>query len=1048
MRNHSKDLVGMRWSAYFIMLLFVLLAVDAMAQGSRTISGSVTDQQGEALIGVNVVLKGTTSGTITDFDGKFSMPGVNQNSILEFSYLGYTKVSRTVGTAQVINITMEEDRKTLDEVLVVGYASQTKATVTGAINSVKSEELLKTPVANISNALAGRTSGLTAIQRSGEPGRDQSTLRIRGIATLNSGEQAEPLVLVDGVERNFNEIDPNEIETINILKDASATAVFGVRGANGVILVTTKIGREGKPNVSYTSNFAYQNPTRLPKSVTSPEYAQLYNEAWANDGNTEKIFSDEDIRLFGTGESPYTHPNNDWYDLMIKPLSFQQQHNINVGGGAKNTRYFVSLGYFQQEGAYREAQLYKDINGNPNYSRFNFRSNLDFKLGDKTEISMKIGSQVVDARYPGVDTGALFGSVLSAAPISTPGIVDGKLIKSIEGGTKMVSENPFYSIIGLGWRDIYNNNLNANLSFRQNLSDLVKGLTARGMISYDGFYSHTLNRKKEVEEYIMRKNIWSTDPDELAANPFIFELARQAGPISTSESWGKNHKIYGEAALEFDRKFELHQVTGLVLANFQKFYAPSLRFGLPAGYAGLVGRVTYNYAHRYLAEINMGYNGSENFPAGKRFGFFPAFSLGWTASEETFFPKSDFFSYMKIRASYGEVGNDKLGNYRYLYRPSVYSLAGRYFLGEEQSVGNPRSPFTYVEQEIGNPNVTWERARKSNVGMELKFLNDKLSMTLDGFYEYRDQILWQREDQTVLVQARLQPTNIGIVSNRGLELEMGYDDKIGDFKYGIRGNFSWSKNRIEYKSESPKPFDNLYETGNSVGQYKGLIFEGFYNTWDEINDPARPRSSWEGNGLKPGDAKYRDIAGDPATGGPDGKIDENDYSNIGFTPFPAINYGVNLNLAWKSLEFSVLFQGVGQVSTYFAGSAAYPFYSGFRTAFTWHKERWTEERYLNGEVISYPRLTTSASPNLHNYRMSTLWLQDASYIRVKNIEMAYRFKSVDLKVVKLNSMRVFVNAQNLFTFTKMRYFDPEAPAGQGTFYPQMRVFNAGLSVQL
>jgi len=1016
------------------------------AQSQSVVSGRVTDKQGEALIGVNVVVKGTTQGTITDFNGNYTIAGIKPGVTLQYSYLGYNTVS-IIFRENTINVVMEEESKNLEEVMVVGYASQKKATVTGAINSVKSTELLQTPVANISNALAGRTSGLIAVQRSGEPGKDQSTLRIRGIATLNSGDSSEPLVLVDGVERNFNEIDANEIETINILKDASATAVFGVRGANGVILVTTKVGREGTHNISYTSNLAWQNPTRLPRSVTSAEYATLYNEAWKNDGNTENIFSDKDIELYANGSSPYTHPNNDWYDLMIKPLAFQQQHNINVSGGAKNTKYFVSLGYFQQEGSYKEAQLYKDINGNPVYSRFNFRSNLDFTLGKYTEISVKLGSQNVDARYPAVETSALFGSVLSAAPISTPGIVDGKLIKSIEGGTKMVSENPFYSIIGLGWRDLYTNNLNTNLTVRHKLDYVVKGLTARGMISYDGFYAHTLNRKKEVEEYIMRKNIWSTDPQELAENPFIFELVRQAGPISTSESWSKNYKIYGEAALELDRSFGKHQLTGLVLTNFQKYYLPSLAFGLPTGYLGIVGRVTYNYANKYLAEINAGYNGSENFPEGKRFGFFPALSAGWTISREDFFPQGDVFTFAKLRASYGEVGNDKLGSARYLYRPSVFAISGNYLFGEDLGVGKPSASTNYVQQAIGNPQVSWERARKSNIGLETRFFKNKLNLSIDGFYEYRDQILWKREDQTVLVQANLQPTNIGIVSNRGFEVELGFEDKLKDFTYGIKGNFSYSKNKIEFKSEAPKPFANLYQTGYAVGQYKGLIFDGFYNTMEEINDPTRPKSAWEGTSLKPGDMKYKDIAGDPVTGGPDGKIDDNDYTNIGHTPFPDITYGLNLNAGYKGLEFSVLLQGVANVSTYFDGFAAYPFYSGFRTAFTWHKERWTEERFQNGEVISFPRLTTNASATGHNYRMSSFWLQDASYLRIKNIELAYKFKKVNLGIIGLKSLRVFVNANNLVTFTKMRYFDPEAPSGSGTFYPQMRVFNGGISVQ-
>jgi TonB-linked SusC/RagA family outer membrane protein len=474
---------------------------------------------------------------------------------------------------------------------------------------------------------------------------------------------------------------------------------------------------------------------------------------------------------------------------------------------------------------------------------------------------------------------------------------------------------------------------------------------------------------------------------------------------------------------------------------------PSLAYGLPSGYLGIVSRITYNYAHKYLAEINAGYNGSENFPSGKRFGFFPAFSIGWAASEEDFFPKNDIFTYAKLRASYGEVGNDKLGAARYLYRPSVFGLSGNYIFGEDVAVGKPGTATNYVQQAIGNPNVSWERARKTNIGLEAKFYKNKISLTLDGFTENRDQILWKREDQTTLVQANLQPTNIGIVSNRGFEVELGYEERKKDFSYGIKGNFSYSKNKIEYKSEAPKPFPNLYQTGSSVGQYKGLIFEGFYNTMDEINDPERPKSAWEGTSLLPGDMKYKDIAGDPVTGGPDGKIDENDYSNIGHTPFPDITYGINLNASYKGLEFSVLFQGVSNVSTYFDGSAAYPFYSGFRTAFTWHTERWTEERYNNGDVISYPRLTTSASGTGHNYRMSTFWLQDASYLRVKNIELAYRFKKVNLGIIGFNSLRLFVNTNNLFTFTKMRYFDPEAPSGSGTFYPQMRVFNCGLSVQ-
>jgi len=1025
-----------------VIVLLFMLVIGSCLHAQQIARGFVVDEDGVPLIGANIMIKDSYTGTITDENGGFTLQVPGSDAVLVISYIGYAPTEVLVGSDFYVECSLKPDMTDLEEVMVVGYGSQNKVSVTGSITTVKSEELLKTPVANISNTLAGRVSGLIAVQRSGEPGKDQSTLKIRGIGTLYEGSQSDPLILVDGVERGFNELDPNEIESVNILKDASATAVFGVRGANGVILVTTRTGQVGRPKVSYSSNVALQNPTRLPRSVNSYEYAQMINEAINNDNPlTEPMFSEEDITLFRSGEDPIGHPDINWYEEIVKPISLQQQHNLNISGGSNVARYFVSLGYFEQDGAYRQADLIKEINGNPNYRRYNFRSNLDFDVNENLSIAIKLGSQVVQARYPGVSAQTIFTNVLSGAPMATLGIVDGKLIKEIEGGWRRVSENPFYDMVGNGYIKNYRNQLNSNLQIRQKLDFITKGLVARVLVSFDGYYDHNIRFIKSVEEYKLVKNIYTEDPQELEKNPYLFILQREEGPIRSSESFGKDRKTYGEAALEYNRTFDSHTVTGLVLGNFQRRYWPKLEYGLPNTYLGLVSRITYDFRHKYLAEFNLGYNGSENFPEGQRFGFFPAFSAGWIISEEQFFPDNGWVTFLKLRGSYGEVGNDKgtsLERDRYMYLPSVYTISGNYYWSEDIGIG-PTAASNYVESKIGSPNVTWERARKINVGIETNLLHGKLSLTTDFFQETRENILWKREDIPIIVQAALQPQNIGKVENKGFEVELNFRDRLGQFEYYVIGNYSFARNKILYKSEPEKPFPGLMETGNPVGQYKGLIAEGFYNSWDEINDPDRPISAWEGAGLQPGDMIYRDITGD-------GYIDDNDMTNIGYSNFPEIMYGLTLGIRWKGLECSVMLQGAENVSNYFVNQAAWPFFSGFRTAFQWHTERWNEERYLNGEAISFPRLSSNPSASDHNYRISSFWLEDASYLRIKNVELAYRFGNARFKSLGINSIRVYINGQNLHTWTAMRYFDPESPGGGQGFYPLMRVFNVGLSV--
>jgi TonB-linked SusC/RagA family outer membrane protein len=507
----------------------------------------------------------------------------------------------------------------------------------------------------------------------------------------------------------------------------------------------------------------------------------------------------------------------------------------------------------------------------------------------------------------------------------------------------------------------------------------------------------------------------------------------------------KWRKIYGEAAIDYSRVFnDVHTVSGLILGNAQKGYYPGMDQMLPAAYLGLVARVTYDYKSKYLSEFNMGYNGSENFPLGKRFGFFPSFSLGWIATNESFFPENRWLTFMKVRGSFGEVGNDKIGGERYLYRTFAYQLG---YGGNQQAVFgeaglNMARLQMYKEGRLGNPNVTWERARKSNIGLELKFIEDKLSLTADYFQENRDNILWKLSTVPEMVWAEAPPANIGKVDNYGYEIEVGFSDKINAFSYWLRGAYSFARNKIVYKDEPKQPYEWMQQTGRPIDQYFGLIFEGFYNSWDEINDPSRPRSQWEGPGLQPGDMKYKDLNGD-------NMITVEDKGAIGYSNWPEGTYSFSLGASWKGFDFSVLFQGSANVSVMYASKAAYPFTAGWGPAYDWNLERWSAERYENGEKITFPRLQIDPNNNTdHNYQASSFWVQDGSYLRLKNAEVGYRFSPDFLNKIGISSMRIYASGNNLRTWTNIKYrMDPDARELWGRVYPPMRVYNAGINFQ-
>ncbi|UII24876.1 SusC/RagA family TonB-linked outer membrane protein [Fulvivirga maritima] len=994
----------------------------------RTIKGIITDDNGDPLPGVSIQIKGTTRGTISDVDGSYTITVPDNQTVLVFSFIGMHTQEMAVGNRNVIDISLKSATQSLDELVIVGYGSQKKETLTGSVASIQTRELVQSPVSNISNSLVGRMPGLIAMQSSGEPGYDQSTLKIRGISTLNGGSESDPLILVDGVPRNFNQIDPNEIETVTILKDASATAVFGVRGANGVVMITTKTGVAGKPQISYTSNFGFQTPTQLPEMLNSYEYAKLHNEASENMGQTP-YFSQQDLDLYQSGEDPYFHPSIDWFDFVLKDFSFQQSHNFNVRGGTDKTKYFISLGYFDQNGAYDVEDIQDSFSANPRYKRYNLRSNFDIDFNDNFSGSVKLGGQFTDSNYPGYGAGEIFFRILNSNPIMNPGIIDGKLISGVEG-LPSSSGNPVSAIVNNGYQNNFTSTLTANVSLEHKLNFITQGLKVRGMVAYDNYYTHNVRRNKAMDTYRIIK-----DPDEPTTPIFIFE--GNEAPFSFSESYGRNRRVYSEYAIEYNRVFGDHTVSGLALYMQEKYTAPGQEYNVPRGYQGLVGRVTYNYKSKYLTEVNMGYNGSENFPEGSRFGFFPSFSVGWVLTEEGFMPDSDLLSFLKIRASYGEVGNDKIGGARFLYLPSVYyTNSGGYHFGDQEG-GSYQYYNGAQEGRLGNSNVTWERAKKTDIGLESSFFGDKLVINADYFMERRDNILAYLGTVPLIVQADLPPYNIGKVENKGFEVEVNYNNHIGLFKYWVKSNYSFAKNEIKYMDEPDRAYEWLRRTGKSVGQYWGLESDGIYNTEEELENA--PTSSYTSE-LQPGDIRYVDQNGD-------GVIDDYDAVPIGYSRLPQIVYGFSCGFEFKGWDFSILFQGAERTSTYIDQMAAWAFDTDWRNATTKHLERWTPERYAAGEKITYPRVQLSPTPGDHNYRASDYWLKDASYLRLKNAEIAYSFKPASFAKLGIERVRVFANGNNLITWSEMDTYDPEAPEGRGEFYPQMKVYNVGVNVQ-
>lgn len=1036
--GHEKHLEKMNQTVTFwlvrklIVGLLCICSTAATFAQTATVSGVVKDDTGEPVIGAGVLVKGTTLGTITDIDGHFSFRADDLNGVLVVSFVGMETQEIPMKGKGTFDIVLKSSNTLLEEVQVVAYGAQKKVTLTGSISSVNTDELLKVPTASIGNMLSGVLSGVSSIQSSGQPGGDDPDVFIRGISTLNT-MNAKPLYLVDGVERSFFQIDPNEVENITILKDASSTAVFGVRGANGVIIVTTKRGKEGKAKINASFSYGIQTPTRMPEFVNSYDYATFLNEAYTNDGKDPK-FTPEAVEAFRTHSNPIIYPDTDWMELLFKSSAPQTQGNVNISGGTERVRYFISMGMLDQKGFFKNHDTRYDANFN--FNRYNYRANLDIDFTKTTLVAINMGGRVEKRNFPrsGDDINQLFRRIYWATPFSGPGIVDGKWIKGNSQYLPVGLSDGLGNIYGRGYGSKTTNVVNLDLALTQKLDFVTKGLQFKIKVAYNSGYDHTKERATSIESYQpwYRKDVtWMEHPAGSDPNEVVYIQDGEAGLISYAESFGKSRDWYAEASFDWKRDFGLHHLSALALYNQSKTYYPDSDYpGIPRGYVGLVGRVTYDYDNKYLIEGNVGYNGSENFAPGNRYGFFPAVSGGWVLTQEEFLKDNPVVNFLKIRASYGIVGNDRYHPYgtgfmdRFLYLPNSYFIGSGYQFG----TGTSWSPGAY-EKSFGNSGLSWEKSAKQNYGIDFSLFNQKLSGSIDYFYEKRTDILAKASTDPIIHAMSLPVLNLGIVSNKGVELNLKWNHKINSFRYWTNLNVSYAKNKIVYQDEVPSEYTYTLKTGHPVGQPFGLKVRGFY--YEGMEDVADHSYV-----LKEGDVVYEDL-------NHDGKIDDNDKTAIGYPSYPLLNAGLTLGFEYKGFDFSMLWVGATKTSRVLEETFRKPLGETYDRSLMSHQftDRWTPETAATAKL---PRATIDGVKN--NYRDSELWVKDASYLRLKNIEIGYNFRLPFMPKIGMEKMRVFMTGYNLLTFDKLKISDPESMSSGVPQYPVMRVINLGLNV--
>ncbi|CDN30521.1 SusC/RagA family TonB-linked outer membrane protein [Mucinivorans hirudinis] len=1024
-----------------------------LQQKNITVAVKVTDVTDMPIVGATVFLESNTRiSAATDVQGIAVLRNVPEEGTLEISFLGMvTQKIKINGRAQ-IHVTLKEDVKAIDEVVVVGYGKQKRSGMVSSVNTVTSKEI-RLPTRNLTNNLAGQLAGLIAIQRSGEPGEDDASFWIRGVSTFRGG--TAPLVLVDGVPRRMQDIEPDEIDTFSLLKDAAATAVYGAEGANGVILITTKRGRVERPKISFSAEHSIVTPTRLPGFLGSVEFMNAYNEALWNEGSPD-IWTQEYISRFDKNSPDRDsdlYPNVNWLDLLNKTTS-STRATVSFQGGTEKARYFVGTSYYTESGIFKKNRQ-AEYNNNIGLDRFGLRSNIDLNVSNTTLLSLDVNSTYTELNSTGFPSAYIFRQMLTTCPNLFPMVYSDGTLAGHPQGKDESRQNPYNMLMNSGYQKEWRVNLQTKIALTQQLKFITEGLNARINVAFDANVDFNTERMKNPIEY----NATGRDDNGKLIYTNVNPNGTDNLSMTTGASASKN--IYIDASLNYNRTFnENHDVTAMFLYMQKDRQVHST----PLAYRkqSLVGRITYSYKSRYNFEGNFGYTGSENFAAGHRFGLFPAVGVSWYLSNEKFYSGKvkDILSKLKFRVSYGLTGNDATGGARFLFRGTIDQRATPYSLGwTDTNLLNSLSGIR--ESQFAAPNLTWEIETKRNYGIDIGMFNGKLDLAIDYFDNLREDILLRRQTipkVTGFVQMPWQ--NFGRVQNRGFDASLVYNQTFGAVRLGFRANVTYARNKILEIDEVPPRYEWMARTGTRIGERYLLQADGFYRYEDfDITGEGLARrftlkegvvrSSYNAN-IRPGDLKYKDLNGS-------GVIENYDHAFGGAPPNPELVYGFGINVEYKGFYAGVFFQGAGSTSTVLGGyfdAGFFPFSRSYTQSSlrSFATDRWSD-RGANGTVVEprwdalYPRLSTMGNEN--NSRLSTHYLRDASFIRLKNAQVGYNFPKRWLSRIGVNSARVFCTGTNLAVWDKIKYWDPEmGNANEGLNYPLTMNISFGLEVVL
>lgn len=1019
---------------YIVLLLMAVLLVPQSLQAQENkklvIKGVVEDALGP-IVGASVVAKNQPGvGAITDLDGRFSLK-VGPYDVLQITFVGYQSVEIPVLSIKDTNnlkVAMKEDNQTIDEVVVTASGVQKKKTLTGAITNVELKHL-NAPGANLSNSLAGVVPGIIAMQSSGEPGENMSQFWIRGMSTF--GAKSGALILVDGVERSFNEIPVEDIESFSVLKDASATAIYGQRGANGVVLITTKRGEKGKVKINVKAGFDWNTPVKVPEYASGYDWARLANEALV--GRYENpLYTNEELDIIQHGLDPDLYPNIDWRDLMLKKGAPSYYANISFSGGSDNVRYFVTGRYTGENGRYRTSSSENKYNTNSTYERWNYRANVDMNLTRTTVLSVGVGGWLINRTSPSSGSSDIWSSFASYTPLTAPRKWSTGQWPIVGGMT-----TPEYQMTQTGYRTIWENKMETNVGLEQDLSFITKGLKFNGVFAFDTYNKNTIVREKGEE-------LWSAESMRNGNGNLVLKREANAKAMSQAKTVEGDKRYYLQASLDYSRLFaDKHRVGAFAMVYQQEtsdvnFAEDDLMASIPHRTLAYSGRFTYAYKDKYLTEFNWGYTGSENFEKGKQFGFFPAVSLGWVLSEEPFIKKTmPWMDQFKIRASYGEVGNDEIAGRRFPYITLVNTDDNSYSFGEFTN----NSSQGYRIKTMGTPYLTWEVAKKYDIGVDFSFFNSKITGTIDWFLDKRDDIFMKRNQMplTTGLADQTPMANVGKMKSYGWDGNIAYSQRIGQVNLQLRANFTYQTTDVIDKDEAANELWYKMEKGFQLNQSRGFIALGLFKDQEDI-DRSPSQEALSNKTILPGDIKYKDVNGD-------GVITDDDIVPLGYREVPGLQYGIGLSANWKNWGINLLFQGTGKCDFFVGGSGPHAFHDGKRGNILQvmvDGNRWIPKEISGTEATEdpnadWPRLTYTNNNN--NNRKSTFWLKERKYLRLRNLEITYDLPQMWTRKFLVSNMRIGFIGQNLFTWAPFKWWDPEGTNESGSSYPINRTYS-------